>query len=271
MNTFIVLISLISGSLGIYLVFLAHRPEQSFAESARVLVRRQAVKTRDYSEIGKRLGLLKRATNFLDFRTEQMINTASIFIISFVFLTLVTQSLFLALFLSIVIAGLTFILIDRSLTQAISKSRTLLEAEFPAVVEIMTLSLSAGETPAQAMYRISERSQGLLAAEFRTAVDQIRNGVPFHAALDELGRRIDSIVIRRFVDAMVNAVVRGAPLVEVLQRHAVEARQSHKNAIMAKAGKAEISMMIPVVFLILPISILFALWPSLSTLNIFST
>jgi tight adherence protein C len=30
-------------------------------------------------------------------------------------------------------------------------------------------------------------------------------------------------------------------------------------------------MMIPVVFLILPISILFALWPSLSTLNLFAT
>jgi len=41
--------------------------------------------------------------------------------------------------------------------------------------------------------------------------------------------------------------------------------------IMNAAGKAEISMMIPVVFLILPISILFALWPSLTNLNLFAS
>jgi tight adherence protein C len=37
---------------------------------------------------------------------------------------------------------------------------------------------------------------------------------------------------------------------------------------MGAAAKAEISMMVPVVFLILPISILFALWPSLANLNL---
>jgi tight adherence protein C len=39
---------------------------------------------------------------------------------------------------------------------------------------------------------------------------------------------------------------------------------------MDKAGKAEISMMVPVVFLILPVSILFALWPSVIRLNLFA-
>jgi len=61
--------------------------------------------------------------------------------------------------------------------------------------------------------------------------------------------------------------LRGAPIVEVLQRHAQESRTAHRNRIMTAAGKAEISMMIPVVFLILPVSMLFALWPSLSNLN----
>ena len=58
---------------------------------------------------------------------------------------------------------------------------------------------------------------------------------------------------------------------EVLSRHAVEARGNQRNRVMAAAGKAEISMMIPVVFLILPISILFALWPSLTNLNMFAS
>jgi len=38
---------------------------------------------------------------------------------------------------------------------------------------------------------------------------------------------------------------------------------------LQRAGKAEISLMIPIVFLILPISILFALFPSFEQLNSF--
>jgi tight adherence protein C len=56
----------------------------------------------------------------------------------------------------------------------------------------------------------------------------------------------------------------------VLQSHAEEAQSLQRNRITAIAAKAEMSMMVPVVFLILPISILFALWPSLSNLNLFA-
>ena len=71
-------------------------------------------------------------------------------------------------------------------------------------------------------------------------------------------------------DAIVIAITRGAPLIEVLHSHAKEARDFQRNQILSAAGKSEIAMMIPVVFLILPISILFALWPSLSSLNLFA-
>jgi tight adherence protein C len=77
--------------------------------------------------------------------------------------------------------------------------------------------------------------------------------------------------LRRFVDAIVIATSRGAPLIEVLHSHAKEARDLQRNRVLSAAGKSEIAMMIPVVFLILPISILFALWPSLSNLNLFAT
>ena len=72
------------------------------------------------------------------------------------------------------------------------------------------------------------------------------------------------------MDALIIAISRGAPLMEVLSSQIEEARSNQRNRVLAAAGKAEISMMIPVVFLILPISILFALWPSLSGLNLFS-
>jgi tight adherence protein C len=86
-----------------------------------------------------------------------------------------------------------------------------------------------------------------------------------------MSKQVHSVAVRRFVDALVIAVTRGAPLIDVLHSHAKEARDSQRNQIMSAASKSEIAMMIPVVFLILPISILFALWPSLSNLNLFAT
>jgi tight adherence protein C len=129
--------------------------------------------------------------------------------------------------------------------------------------------MAAGETPLGAMSRVSQRSSGLLSAEFALVIKSVTSGIPFQFALDEMGRRIKSTHIRRFVDALITAMLRGAPLVDVLQSHARNAREAERNRVLSAAGKSEVSMMIPVVFLILPISILFALWPSLSNLNLF--
>ena len=136
---------------------------------------------------------------------------------------------------------------------------------------MLTLAIAAGETPMSAILRIAESADGELSKEFAVVVMAVRAGEPLHLSLDAMGRRIKSIMIRRFIDAIITATLRGAPLIEVLSRHAVEARANQRNIIMAAAGKAEISMMIPVVFLILPISILFALWPSLTNMNLFAS
>jgi tight adherence protein C len=169
------------------------------------------------------------------------------------------------------LASVSYVLLDRELTRNIKKRRELIESEFPAIIEMLTLAIAAGETPLSAMLRIGASADGQLPKEFQLVVSGVRSGLPINEALDAMGRRVKSVMIRRFVDALVTATLRGAPLVEVLSRHAVEARGNQRNRVMGAAGKAEISMMIPVVFLILPISILFALWPSLTNLNMFSS
>jgi tight adherence protein C len=63
------------------------------------------------------------------------------------------------------------------------------------------------------------------------------------------------------------AVERGSPLVEVVNRQVEEVRNQERARLLEAAGKAEIAMMVPVVFLILPISVLFALWPSYYSLG----
>jgi len=165
----------------------------------------------------------------------------------------------------------TLVVIERSLNRRVAERRSRIDSDFPGIVEMMTLALSAGESPLTVLNRVSHRGSGPLTREFEWVVDQVSKGAPFAQALDQMSRRVHSIAVRRFVDAIVIAITRGAPLIDVLHNHAKEARDFQRNQILNAAGKSEIAMMIPVVFLILPISILFALWPSLSNLNLFAS
>lgn len=208
--------------------------------------------------------------DYENFRYRQLI-------ISFL---LATSELFLLLFLEVPLVKIMLVILssicgvifvtEKKLDKEITLHREHLESDFPAVVEMMTLSLSAGESPLMSMERISRTASGSLSREFARVISEVSEGAPFVEALDSMGRRVNSLLVRRFIDALVIAITRGAPVIDVLHSHAREARDFQRNRILAAASKAEISMMIPVVFLILPISILFALWPSLSNLNLFA-
>ena len=138
----------------------------------------------------------------------------------------------------------------------------LIELEFPGVVELFTILVSAGQSPSAALLRISEVSSGAFALLLRDAVQQMRHGAPLSHALDIINDVVKSPVIRRFNDSILIAIERGTPLAEVISRQVDEVRQAQRTSLLERAGKAEIALMIPVVFLILPVSVLFALWPS---------
>jgi len=218
------------------------------------------------AEIGK-----AQPKDFETFRTRQLSISAITGLIAFLLILFSGRLPVVALILSSLVAFASFAWVDRELSRKVKEQREKIDSEFPAVIEMYSLALSAGETPLVAMERISTSATGSLAKAFARVVTQVRNGKAFHLALDEMGREVESALIRRFIDSLIIATLRGTSLTEVLQRHTEEARQSQRNRVMGAAAKAEISMMIPVVFLILPISILFALWPSLANLNLFTS
>ena len=64
------------------------------------------------------------------------------------------------------------------------------------------------------------------------------------------------------------AVERGTPLAEVLRAQAQDVREEGRRALMEQGGRKEVLMMVPVVFLILPITVVFAVFPSLVVLRV---
>ena len=145
-----------------------------------------------------------------------------------------------------------------------SRKRALesIEAEFPMIVELFAILIGGGMSPSTALSHISERGKGEFIHLLTPIIAQMKQGMNLAQALDILNKEVDSRIIRRFCDSLAISVERGTPLIEVVGRQVEEVRQAQRVQIAERASKAEIQLMIPVVFLILPISILFALWPS---------
>jgi tight adherence protein C len=77
--------------------------------------------------------------------------------------------------------------------------------------------------------------------------------------------------VSRFADGVVVALERGTPLVDVLVAQAADVRDSAQRALVESGARREIAMMVPVVFLIMPITLLFAFFPGVVGLNLIAS
>lgn len=157
---------------------------------------------------------------------------------------------------------------DWSLTRWAAQRESRILAQFPTVAEMLALSVSAGEGPVAALDRVSRLSDGELADELRRTLADARAGASLPTALQSLSDRTGLVPLARFVDGVVVAVERGTPLADVLRAQAQDVREAGQRALMDAAGKKEIAMMIPVVFLILPVTVLFAVYPGFAFLRL---
>ena len=130
--------------------------------------------------------------------------------------------------------------------------------EFPTVAELLALAVTAGEGPVGALERVVAVSGGALARELSRALADARAGATLVQALEGIAERTTLTPILRFVDGMVVAIERGTPLSEVLRAQAVDAREARKRQLLEAGGRKEIAMMLPVVFLVLPTTVVFA-------------
>jgi tight adherence protein C len=147
--------------------------------------------------------------------------------------------------------------------QAVRRERRML-AEFPTVAELLALAVGAGEGAVGALERVCRLSHGELADELRRCLADARAGANLPDALQGLADRTGLPSLRRFVDGIVVAVQRGTPLADVLRAQAQDVREEGRRALMEAGGRKEIAMMVPVVFLILPVTVLFAVFPGFS-------
>jgi tight adherence protein C len=167
--------------------------------------------------------------------------------------------------LSAVIALVAY---DARLSAAARARVARIQEELPTVLEFLALCLSAGEGILDSLRRVSAVGAGELTGELRSVVVAVGTGSSLSEALSRLSGRLQIPALSRSVDQLVAAIDRGAPLAHVLHSQALDAREEAKRGLIERAGRKEIYMLVPLVFLILPLSVLFAVFPGIFMLRL---
>ncbi|WP_458781632.1 type II secretion system F family protein [Arthrobacter sp. D3-16] len=208
----------------------------------------------------------------VDFRAEQLLWAAAGFAASIVFIVLGAASgRFNPIFAAVAVVGSAiggFMLRDYWLGEQIRRRESKMMAEFPSLAELMALAVSAGESATGALDRVCRSARGELTKEFAKVLTETRAGKPLIQALQEFSARTDLPPLVRFVDGIVVAVERGTPLADVLRAQAQDVRDMAKRDLMEAAGKKEIAMMVPLVFGVLPLTVVFAVFPGIAAINL---
>ena len=156
---------------------------------------------------------------------------------------------------------------DYVLSRAVAAREAELTSQLPAIAELLALAVASGEGALGALERVTATARGALSGELATTLAAVRSGEPLVAELDKLAQRTEVGALRRFAEGIATAVERGTPLADVLRAQAIDARAAGQRSLVEAGGKKEIAMMIPVVFLILPITVLFAVYPGIAALS----
>ncbi|GAA2915507.1 tight adherence protein C [Microbacterium keratanolyticum] len=173
-----------------------------------------------------------------------------------------------AVLLPVVTGAVAGVIYDYLLSMRAKARVARLSEELPTVLEFFALCLSARETPLDALRRVASTGSGELSQELRLVVLAVHTGSGLGEAFGESAQRLQIPAYSRVVDQLVAALERGAPLAAVLQAQASDAREESKRGLIESAGRKEILMLLPLVFLILPLSVIFAVFPGMFILRL---
>ena len=157
---------------------------------------------------------------------------------------------------------------DNHLSSQVKQRERRILAEFPTIAELLSLAVAAGEGPVAALDRVCRRSRGELSADLGRVLAAVRTGEPVALAFDDLAARTGVPVVARFAQGVAVAVERGTPLADVLHAQAADVREASRRELIETAARKEVFMMVPVVFLVLPVTVLFAFFPGVIGLSL---
>lgn len=133
---------------------------------------------------------------------------------------------------------------------------------------VIALTLRGGSTVMAALELSVSGASGRVAESLQMVCSKIKLGKPIGRALSEAAAQSGSPPLEELLSKLQLANELGAGLAEQLDDLAASLRQRVAIEQFARASASETKMLLPLVFLILPVTVIFALYPSIQILNL---
>ncbi len=150
--------------------------------------------------------------------------------------------------------------------KALSKSQREQLFELPDLIDLLAVALSSGENLYSGLSRVASRSTGVVARDLNRVLLGVQLGGQLPQELAAWSRNANSRQVTELCTKLQLALQRGTPLAEMLSDQAASLRAEVHQVITKKAGQNETRMLVPLIFLILPVTVMFAVYPSLQVL-----
>jgi tight adherence protein C len=136
----------------------------------------------------------------------------------------------------------------------------------PTALDLITVCMEAGLSFDSGLAKVVEKTRGTLSEEFGRVLHEMQVGKSRRDALREMAKRLDTRDVTSFIAAIVQADQMGMSLGPVMRAQADDVRLRRRQRAEESAMKAPIKMLFPLMFCILPSTILVVLGPGLVTL-----
>ena len=153
--------------------------------------------------------------------------------------------------------------------RTLSKSdQAAIDSELTDFVDMLSTTLLSGESLFVGLNRLTEISNCLLSKEIGILLRRVDLGGEITSELSALCQRIPTASIREFTNKLSLAIARGTPLANSLISLSSSLRKKRATSLLRLAGINETKMLVPVVLLVCPVTVIFALYPSSQLLTV---
>ena len=133
---------------------------------------------------------------------------------------------------------------------------------------VIGLALANGESPVGVLDWVSQRVTGRLGHRLRQLVLALRTGSNLSTELGKFAKHSDYESFAEMLDRLTRSAQLGTDVSGQVQTLAESSIAAYRVQLLAKQSRIELRMLVPLVFLILPTTILFAVFPSLHMLQL---
>ncbi len=142
-----------------------------------------------------------------------------------------------------------------------------LRFELPVVTDAISLHIIAGESVATALQQLSEQSSGVASDEIGCALDEVAAGRGMAEALQRNVHRTADPEAGRLYTLLAHAHDTGGRLAEALGDLGTDYRAALARDVTAEGGRRALATYGPVLALMVPVTLIFLLYPTLAGLR----